>query len=100
MVGFRRAERALSGAVAVAAIVIGSLQAWVAVRSNLAGRKLLAVLAAMPLAIPSYVAAYSWQAINPWISGFFASWLVLTVSTAPYVYLAVSAALVRVDALN
>jgi iron(III) transport system permease protein len=56
-----------------------------------------AVLAALPLAIPSYVAAYAWIAVIPGFSGFFAAWLLLTVGTAPLVYLAVSAALARFD---
>jgi iron(III) transport system permease protein len=56
-----------------------------------------AVLAALPLAIPSYVAAYSWVAVIPGFSGFFAAWLLLTVGTAPLVYLSVSAALARFD---
>jgi iron(III) transport system permease protein len=78
-------------------MVIGSLQAWVAVRTNIPGRKAFAVLAALPLAIPSYVAAYSWVAVIPGFSGFFAAWLLLTIGTAPLVYFAVSAALARFD---
>ena len=84
-------------AVSVSAVVIGTIQAWIAVRSNIPGRKVFAVLAALPLAIPSYVAAYSWVAVIPGFSGFFAAWLLLTVGTAPLVYLAVSAALARFD---
>jgi iron(III) transport system permease protein len=78
-------------------MLIGTLQAWIAVRSNLPGRKAFAVLAALPLAIPSYVAAYSWVAVIPGFSGFFAAWILLTVGTAPLVYLSVSAALARFD---
>jgi iron(III) transport system permease protein len=78
-------------------MLIGTAQAWIAVRSNLPGRKVFAVLAALPLAIPSYVAAYSWVAVIPGFSGFFAAWLLLTVGTAPLVYLSVSAALARFD---
>lgn len=88
---------ALALSVALTAMMIGSLQAWIAVRSNLPGRKVFAVLAALPLAIPSYVAAYSWLALFPFFSGFWASWLVLSLGTAPLVYLAVSAALARFD---
>lgn len=87
----------LALAVSVSALLIGSLQAWVAVRSNLPGRKIFSVLAALPLAIPSYVAAYAWIAVIPGFSGFFAAWLLLTVGTSPLVYLAVSAALARFD---
>jgi iron(III) transport system permease protein len=87
----------LAMAVSLSAMLIGTLQAWIAVRSNLPGRKVFAVLAALPLAIPSYVAAYSWVAVIPGFSGFFAAWLLLTVGTAPLVYLSVSAALARFD---
>lgn len=87
----------LAGSVSISAVALGTLQAFVAVRSDLPGRKVFAVLAALPLAIPSYVAAYSWLALIPAFSGFFAVWLVLTIGTAPIVYLAVSAALARFD---
>jgi iron(III) transport system permease protein len=87
----------LAIAVSLSAMLIGTLQAWIAVRSNLPGRKVFAVLAALPLAIPSYVAAYSWVAVIPGFNGFFAAWLLLTVGTAPLVYLSVSAALARFD---
>ena len=87
----------LAIAVSLSAMLIGTLQAWIAVRSNLPGRKAFAVLAALPLAIPSYVAAYSWVAVIPGFSGFFAAWLLLTVGTAPLVYISVSAALARFD---
>jgi iron(III) transport system permease protein len=43
------------------------------------------------------VAAYSWVAVIPGFGGFFAAWLLLTVGTAPLVYLSVSAALARFD---
>jgi iron(III) transport system permease protein len=87
----------LAVAVSLSAVVVGTLQAWIAVRSNIPGRKIFAVLAALPLAIPSYVAAYAWIAVIPGFSGFFAAWLLLTIGTAPLVYLSVSAALARFD---
>ena len=87
----------LALAVSLSAMLIGTVQAWIAVRSNLPGRKVFAVLAALPLAIPSYVAAYSWVAVIPGFSGFFAAWLLLSVGTTPLVYLSVSAALARFD---
>jgi iron(III) transport system permease protein len=88
----------LTLAVAVSAISIGSFQAWLTVRTSIRGRSAFAVLAALPLAMPSYVSAYAFAALMPDFKGFWAAWLVLTIGTAPYVYLAVSAALVRSDA--
>ncbi|MEY4971981.1 MAG: hypothetical protein RLZZ404_907, partial [Actinomycetota bacterium] len=88
----------LAVCVSVSAVIIGSLQAWLSVRTTIRGRSLFAILAALPLAMPSYVTAYTFTALFPGFKGFAASWLVLTIGTAPYVYLAVSATLVRTDA--
>jgi len=79
------------------ALVIGFLQAWLTTRTNLGFGALFAVLATLPLAIPSYVMAFSFTATFPAISGFWPSWLVMSLATSPYVFLAVSAALVRTD---
>ena len=45
--------------------------------------------------MPSYVLAYAWLSVSSGITGFFGSWLVLSISTTPYVFLAVSAAFNR-----
>lgn len=84
--------------VSVSAVIIGSLQAWLSVRTTVKGRAVFAILSALPLAMPSYVTAYTFTALLPGFKGFAASWLVLTIGTAPYVYLAVSATLLRTDA--
>jgi iron(III) transport system permease protein len=88
---------ALVAAVSLTALLIGFTQAWLTVRSSVYLAPVFALLAALPLAIPSYVAAFSWVALFPAMNGFFASWLVLSLSTAPYVYLAVAAAMIRTD---
>lgn len=88
----------LTVAVAVSAVLIGSFQAWLTVRTSMPAKPLFAIFAALPLAIPSYVNAYAFTALFSGFKGFAATWLVLTIGTAPYVYLAVSAALVRADA--
>ena len=87
----------LVGSVTITALVIGVFQAWFVVRTNLRYPGFFAILATIPLAIPSYVLALGYASVFPWFSGFWASWLVLSVATAPYVFLAVSAALMRVD---
>lgn len=86
--------------VTASATVLGFAQAWFVTRSNIRFATVFAVLAALPLAIPSYVLAFSFQALFPAFSGFFASWLVLTIATSPYVFLAASAALAQVDPAN
>ncbi len=84
----------LTLSVSVTALAIGILQAWLTVRTNLALAPVFAVLATLPLAIPSYVLALGYLSIFPWFSGFWAAWLTLSLATAPYVFLAVSAALI------
>lgn len=88
----------LAASVSLSAVAIGGFQAWLTARTSIRGRALIAVLAALPLAMPSYVSAYAFTALFGGFKGFFAAWLVLTIGTAPYVYLAVSAALIRSDA--
>lgn len=88
---------ALAGAVTVTAVVVGVALAWLTTRARLPGRRLWVVTAALPLAVPSFVAAYTWVSVLPGIAGFTGTWLVLTLSTYPYVYLPVAAALRRTD---
>lgn len=101
----------LASAVAAAGAVIGTAAAWLAVRSDLPGRRGWAVLFALPLAIPSYIGAFCLQAAFatgglaeqllgasvgfPRIEGFWAAFAVLTLLTYPYVYLPVTARLRR-----
>ena len=87
----------LASSVGVTALLLGSIQAWVSIRSSLKLRVFFGVTAALPLAIPSYVSAYTYTALFPGFSGFWSAWLLLSIGTAPYVYLAVSAALLRSD---
>ena len=87
----------LVGSVSITALLLGVFQAWFVVRTSLRFPGFFAVLATIPLAIPSYVLALGYASVFPWFSGFWASWLVLSVATAPYIFLAVSAALMRVD---
>jgi iron(III) transport system permease protein len=74
------------------AMVIGVGLAWLTERTDLPGRGAWRVAAALPLAMPSYVAAYAWVSTTP-VEGAFGSVLVLTGSTFPYVYLSAAAAL-------
>ncbi len=87
----------LAAAVTGAGVVVGVTLAWLTTRTDLPGRRGWAVVAALPLAMPSFVAAYAWVSMVPGIAGFWGTFLVLTASTYPYVYLPVAAALRRVD---
>lgn len=88
----------LAGSVTFACVVIGVLLAFLVTRTDLPGRRLWTVVAVLPLAVPSYVAAYTWIAAVPGLAGYWGSLLVLTACTYPYVFLVVAALLLRTDA--
>lgn len=90
--------------------------AWLVTRTDLPGRRLWAVTAALPLVFPSYVAAFAWiavwgpkgffqRALAPlgvemlpaWAYGYTGAWLVLSLFIYPYVYLLAVAALRDAD---
>ncbi|MDV6011567.1 iron ABC transporter permease [Haloechinothrix sp. LS1_15] len=87
----------LAAAVTLACVVIGVLAAWLVVRSNLPFRGVFAVLFTLPLAIPSYVAGFTWISAWPGLAGFPGAFLVLTLVSYPYVLLPVMAALRSTD---
>lgn len=87
----------LTGTVTVLCVVIGVAAAWLVVRADVPGRRIWQVLLILPLAVPSYAAAYAWVSWRPSMSGFGAATLVLTIVSYPYVFLPVAAALHRLD---
>ena len=106
----------LVGLVTGAALVLGVPLAWLVTRTDLPGRRVWAVAAALPLVIPSYVAAlvllaafgprgFLQQILEqpfgvervPEIYGLPGAVLALTISTYPYVYLLAAAALRDLD---
>ncbi|WP_157674148.1 ABC transporter permease [Agrococcus carbonis] len=84
---------ALALLVAVAVGALGTLQALLLARLRLPASRALLALAALPLAMPSYVAAFGWLGLVPSMQGFWAAWLQLTIVSTPYVTLPVHAAL-------
>ncbi|MEN9922835.1 MAG: hypothetical protein RIS09_349 [Actinomycetota bacterium] len=80
--------------VAVTAMIIGFLQAWLIIRTDIRLKRIFTFFAILPFALPSYVAALTWLTNFPGIRGFLPAWIILSLLTSPYVYLAVSAALV------
>ncbi len=106
----------LAGSVTAATIILAVPAAWLTVRTDLPGRRVWAILVALPLVLPSYVASYvfmtvlapkgllqqviqSWTGIDrlPSLTGFPGAFLVLTLITYPFVYLPVRATLHRMD---
>ncbi|MFZ1485099.1 MAG: iron ABC transporter permease, partial [Nostocoides sp.] len=91
--------RSLAFATAVTALslLLGCALALLVARSDLPGRRVLAVLAPLPLAVPSYVAAFAWISYFPGLAGPVGAVLVLTLCCYPYVYLPVLAVLRQSD---
>lgn len=87
----------LVAVVTVACVVIGTAIAVLLTRTTLRYRRSWAVVLALPLAVPSYVAAYLWISAWPVLEGFWGAALVLTLVSYPYVLLPVMAALNRID---
>jgi iron(III) transport system permease protein len=105
----------LASAVTAATIALAVPLAWLTVRTDLPLRPMWTVLLALPLAIPSYVGAFTLvSALGPrgivqgWLEplgvdrlpeiyGFWGAWLALTLFTFPYVLLPVRVALRRMD---
>lgn len=95
----------LASTVALSTIILGVALAWVTTRTNMFGRRILSILAPLPLAVPSFVGAValilgfakgglvekivSVVGIEslPSIQGFWGVWFALTLFTYPYVYL-------------
>src|SRR5688572_21266643 len=96
-------------------VALGVPIAWLTTRTDLPGRRMWAVLTAVPLAIPSYVVGFAFLAFFgprgtlqgilaplgvdrlPSIGGLFGAALVLTLVSFPYVSLATRAAILRND---
>ena len=105
----------LAAAVTATAVAIGVPVGVLTAGSDLPGRRALTVLTALPLAVPSYVAALAVIATFgprgafarwlgpfgveqlPELYGFVGAWLALSLSTFPYVTLTVRGALRRMD---
>lgn len=97
----------LGGIVTILALLLGVWLAWGEQRYDYRGRKVLAVLSLLPMAVPSYITAStlryslspgSWlgeQLGLPIFVGFLPAVIVLTLVTTPYVHLLISAALNR-----
>lgn len=105
----------LAGGVTLLAAAISLPMAWLVERSDLPGRRVIGLLAALPLAIPSYVGAMVFvTAFSPrglvqgWLEplgverlpsiyGLPGALLVLTLFTYPYLYLTLRPALAAAD---
>ncbi|WP_155351483.1 ABC transporter permease [Acrocarpospora pleiomorpha] len=87
----------LTAVVTAGCLVLAVGSAFLVVRSDLPARRLFAVLAVLPLAIPTYVAGFAWRSTFEGFEGFWAAALVLVLCSYPYAFLPVAAALVNAD---
>ncbi len=98
----------LATTVAAAAAVLGTLAAWLVMRTDLPGRRALRLVLPLPLVLPSFIGAFALVAAFapgglvervlgidglPGVNGFAGAFTVLTLLTYPYVYLPVAARL-------
>jgi iron(III) transport system permease protein len=81
----------------VACSVIGVAVAYLVERTDLPGRRLWAVLAALPITVPAFVTSYSWVSITPAVQGFWGAAGIVTLAYYPLVYLPVAAVLRGTD---
>ncbi|MEJ0003847.1 MAG: iron ABC transporter permease [Pararobbsia sp.] len=80
-----------------ASALIGTAAAWFVERTNLPGRRIWGVLAAVPLAVPPFISSYAWVSLSLDLQDFAGALLVITCSYYPLVYLPVAAALRGMD---
>lgn len=102
---------ALTFAVTITSLTIGVGSAWLTTRTDIRGKRIWTVLAALPLVIPSYMAALtiigatgSSGLISDWFGfvvptpyGFVGAWLALSVFLAPMAHLIVTPSLRSID---
>jgi iron(III) transport system permease protein len=87
----------LAAVVTAGCTALGVGTAFLVTRTDLPGRRLFGVLAALPLAVPTYVAGFAWVSTVDAFAGFWPAALVLTLCSYPYVFLPVAAALAGAD---
>ena len=87
----------LAASVSIASVLISVPAGWLFTRGDIPFRSGWRVLLALPLAIPSYLAAFAWISWRPSMAGFTGAFVVLTLVTYPYVFLPVCAALSRLN---
>ncbi|WP_217915351.1 ABC transporter permease [Miltoncostaea marina] len=107
----------LGTTVAAAAAAVGTLAAWLVMRTDLPGRRVARLLLPLPLVLPSFIGAFALIAAFargglverllspvadgarlPEVGGFAGAFTVLTLLTYPYVYLPVAARLRQLPA--
>jgi iron(III) transport system permease protein len=92
-----RNTTALTVAGCLVCAVLGAGTAWLVERTTLPGRRLWTALMAAPLAVPAFVASYSWVSLTSAVEGFAGAVLITSLSYFPLVHLPVAAVLRGMD---
>lgn len=79
------------------AAVLGTAVAWCVERARLPGRRAWQMLAAVPLAIPPFIASYAWVSLSDRLQDFGGALLVMVSAYTPLITLPVAAALRGMD---
>ncbi len=102
----------LAAAVTGTSVAIGLGTSWVTTRTDLPGARIFSILVTLPLVMPSYVVALTLLGAGgsrgvitelfglvsfPTITGFWGSWLALTVFAVPFVHLGAVPAISKLD---
>ena len=82
----------ITTATTIGCAVIGVAVAW-CVAHGLPGRRIWAVVAALPITVPAFVTSYSWVSVTPAVQGFAGATMIVTLAYYPLVYLPVAAVL-------
>jgi iron(III) transport system permease protein len=84
------------GGVLLSAVIATSC-AWVVERTNIPMPRLWRALLVAPLAVPAFVNGYAWVSLTHAVEGYAGAVLIVSLSYFPFIYLPVTASLMRVD---
>lgn len=87
----------LSLTVSLGSLLVGVFVATLLAKTNVFLKRTFLIIMPFPLAIPSYVIAYSYLAIFPFLQGFWISVLILILATFPFVAIPTFALLKRIN---
>jgi iron(III) transport system permease protein len=86
----------VGGGVALSA-TIATACAWFVERTNVPAPSLWRALFVAPLAVPAFVNGYAWVSVTHAVEGYLGAVLIVSLSYFPFIYLPVTASLMRLD---
>jgi iron(III) transport system permease protein len=84
------------GGVALSAVLATGC-AWVVERTAIPAPRLWRALLVAPLAVPAFVNGYAWVSLTHAVEGYLGAVLIVSLSYFPFIYLPVTASLMRLD---